>query len=240
MNGLQVSGSPFEVDVSAGPPRGANATVWGSALALATAGKNASFYIQVRSDNFDVTNTRCSAYSFFGKAWQLESWIVFSTPAARSSTILSVLNMAKREEEDRCRNPGHKLLGKMLTKKPGPMRSKMIPPSRRLMFVNQTPPTPAPQLQARDEEANPTVDTGEEEEDGGSMAMASAAFNVTLTRIVEDEDGGDEVWDEDGAVYATVEHLGDRRGNVDGGLRMPKRLREPTKAVSFFARPVSL
>lgn len=43
-----MSGSPFEVDVSAGPARGVNATASGSALALATAGKNASFVIQAR------------------------------------------------------------------------------------------------------------------------------------------------------------------------------------------------
>ncbi|CAM9570598.1 unnamed protein product, partial [Ectocarpus fasciculatus] len=48
VNGLQVAGSPFEVDVSAGPARGANATASGSALALATAGNNASFIIQAR------------------------------------------------------------------------------------------------------------------------------------------------------------------------------------------------
>ncbi|CAM9146088.1 unnamed protein product, partial [Ectocarpus sp. 8 AP-2014] len=48
VNDLQVAGSPFEVDVSAGPARGANATASGSALALATAGKNASFIIQAR------------------------------------------------------------------------------------------------------------------------------------------------------------------------------------------------
>lgn len=47
MDGLQVLGSPFEVGVSAGPPSGANATASGSALALATAGENASFVIQV-------------------------------------------------------------------------------------------------------------------------------------------------------------------------------------------------
>ncbi len=61
MNGLQVSGSPFEVDVSAGPPRGANATVWGSALVLATAGKNASFYIQVRRGNVDLKKIQHAA-----------------------------------------------------------------------------------------------------------------------------------------------------------------------------------
>lgn len=48
VNDLQVTGSPFEVDVSAGPARGANATALGSALALATAGNNASFIIQAR------------------------------------------------------------------------------------------------------------------------------------------------------------------------------------------------
>lgn len=48
VNDLQVAGSPFEVGVSAGPARGANATASGSALALATAGKNASFIIQAR------------------------------------------------------------------------------------------------------------------------------------------------------------------------------------------------
>lgn len=47
VDGLQVPGSPFEVEVSAGPPTGANATASGSALALATAGENASFVIQV-------------------------------------------------------------------------------------------------------------------------------------------------------------------------------------------------
>ncbi|CAN0052216.1 unnamed protein product, partial [Ectocarpus sp. 13 AM-2016] len=48
VNDLQVAGSPFEVDVSAGPARGANATASGSALALATAGNNSSFIIQAR------------------------------------------------------------------------------------------------------------------------------------------------------------------------------------------------
>ncbi|CAM9996213.1 unnamed protein product, partial [Ectocarpus sp. 12 AP-2014] len=48
VNDLQVAGSPFEVNVSAGPARGANATASGSALALATAGKNSSFIIQAR------------------------------------------------------------------------------------------------------------------------------------------------------------------------------------------------
>lgn len=48
MDGLHVSESPFEVDVSAGPARGANSTVSGPALSVATAGKNASFIIQAR------------------------------------------------------------------------------------------------------------------------------------------------------------------------------------------------
>eukprot|EP00903_Cladosiphon_okamuranus_P013586 g12653.t2 len=50
VDGLQLSGSPFEVEVSAGPPSGANATASGSALALATAGENASFVIQARDE----------------------------------------------------------------------------------------------------------------------------------------------------------------------------------------------
>lgn len=48
VNGLEVSGSPFHVDVEAGPARGSNATVSGMALVLATAGRNASFIIQAR------------------------------------------------------------------------------------------------------------------------------------------------------------------------------------------------
>lgn len=48
VNGLEVSGSPFHVDVAAGPARGSNATVSGTALVLATAGRNASFIIQAR------------------------------------------------------------------------------------------------------------------------------------------------------------------------------------------------
>lgn len=43
-----MSGSPFALEVLAGPPRGANATASGSALALATAGENSSFIIQAR------------------------------------------------------------------------------------------------------------------------------------------------------------------------------------------------
>eukprot|EP00752_Nemacystus_decipiens_P001537 g1506.t1 len=57
VDGLQVSGSPFDVEVTAGPPSGANATVSGSALALATAGENASFVIQVSGSPFDVEVT---------------------------------------------------------------------------------------------------------------------------------------------------------------------------------------
>ncbi|CAN0115936.1 unnamed protein product, partial [Laminaria digitata] len=48
VGGLQVLGSPFDVTVSAGPAQGANATVSGSALALATAGENSTFLIQAR------------------------------------------------------------------------------------------------------------------------------------------------------------------------------------------------
>lgn len=48
VDGLHTSGSPYKVEVSAGPARGANATVSGSALSLATAGENASFVIQAR------------------------------------------------------------------------------------------------------------------------------------------------------------------------------------------------
>lgn len=48
MNGVQVSGSPFKVTVVAGPTRGANSTVTGTGLSLATAGKIASFTVQAR------------------------------------------------------------------------------------------------------------------------------------------------------------------------------------------------
>lgn len=56
-----MSGSPFAVDVTAGPPRGANCTVSGSALALATAGEYASFVIQAR-DGKDNPTTKADDY----------------------------------------------------------------------------------------------------------------------------------------------------------------------------------
>lgn len=55
VDGLHVLGSPFEVDVSPGPARGANSTVSGPALALATAGHNASFVIQARDRESNPT-----------------------------------------------------------------------------------------------------------------------------------------------------------------------------------------
>lgn len=55
VDGLHVLGSPFEVDVSAGPARGANSTVSGPALVLATAGHNASFVIQARDRESNPT-----------------------------------------------------------------------------------------------------------------------------------------------------------------------------------------
>lgn len=61
VGGLQVPGSPFHVDVLAGPARGANATVSGSALALATAGKNASFVIQARDREANLIDVEDNA-----------------------------------------------------------------------------------------------------------------------------------------------------------------------------------
>lgn len=56
-----MSGSPFDIDVTAGPPRGANSTVSGSALILATAGENSSFVIQAR-DGKDNPTTKADDY----------------------------------------------------------------------------------------------------------------------------------------------------------------------------------
>lgn len=63
VDGLQVSGSPFEVEVSAGPPSGTNATASGSALALATAGENASFVIQVLMKSFFIGFARAESHA---------------------------------------------------------------------------------------------------------------------------------------------------------------------------------
>lgn len=82
-----MSGSPFDVSVSAGPARGANATATGTALALATAGENSTFLIQAR----DLQSNAASEGSAFPSSYNdtgREEGTVFNVTMTRNADVL--------------------------------------------------------------------------------------------------------------------------------------------------------
>lgn len=95
VDGLQVSGSPFDVSVSAGPAQGANATVSGSALALATAGENSTFLIQAR--DLQANPAREGAFSSSYNDSGGEEGAVFNVTMRRNA---DVAGWGEEEEEE--------------------------------------------------------------------------------------------------------------------------------------------
>ena len=86
VNGLQVSGSPFDVSVSAGPARGANATATGTALALATAGENSTFLIQARDLQANAASEGAFPSSF--NDTRREEGKVFNVTRTRNADVV--------------------------------------------------------------------------------------------------------------------------------------------------------
>lgn len=92
VDGLPVSSSPFSVNVLPGPPRGANTTASGSALVVATAGENSSFFIHARDREANPTEKVPGAESdgyVMDASYNARMWSVDS--GASSSFIVSLM-----------------------------------------------------------------------------------------------------------------------------------------------------